>query len=197
MKKLTLIFILVLFPANCFAVTLFFDPPGKNVKEGEQFYVEFMVNPEEEFINALEGVIEFPKNIIKPIGIDISNSIISAWVESPNIVDGKIKFSGIIAGGFDGVRKPLESKKYPGNLFRLIFETKNVGSGAMIVESIKVLKNDGLGSEADSVTIPFAINIIDSGKKEPIFDLPVILVVVIMFVIGIIVFKVIRKIRNE
>lgn len=166
MNKLIIIFIFALLPVNCFSATLFFDPPGKNVKEGEQFSIEFKVNTEAEFVNAVEGVIEFPKNLIKPVHIDISNSVISAWIEEPQVHNDKISFSGIIAGGFDGVRKPLEAGKYPGTLFKIVFEAKKIGSDAMVVESIKVLKNDGFGSELDSVTIPFAINIIHSDQKN-------------------------------
>lgn len=179
--KLLIVVAIICSPNNVFGATIFFDPPSKSIKEGEQFGIEFKIRVEnEESINAVEGVLKFPKNILKIVDIDLTNSIIGAWIEKPKIKNDKIIFAGVVPGGFNGVLKPLENGKYPATLFKIVFMSKKEGGGVVAIEDVLVLKNDGVGSETESSTIPFAINILPKAKDSNTFDAKDLTIVVII-----------------
>lgn len=181
MKKILIIFTLFCLPSTTLAVTYFFDPPEKSLNAESQFTITLKLDPENEFINAVEGVLRFPNKLLKVVNIDYDDSVVSTWIIEPNADKDEIHFSGIIPGGFDGVRKPLEQNKSPGNLFYITFEGRRKGSGAIALDEVMSLKNDGLGSEVLSTTIPFAFDIKDGyppQKYGSILTLGIILVII-------------------
>jgi len=74
------------------------------------------------------------------------NSIISLWVERPKIDNAKgiISFAGGVPGGFGGSNGPILS-------FSL--KAKKTGAEMVLLEGIKVLLNDGLGTELKNVSL--------------------------------------------
>lgn len=166
MKKIIILISVIGFLINStFAsgAVLFFDPVEKSVSQNEKVTLYIQIDPEGDFVNAVEGVIKFDKSI-RVVGIDYNNSIINLWVEEPGVLDNKISFSGIIPGGFNGVLKPLDKKIYPGILFGITFEAVRTGSATVNIEDIKVLKNDGLGTEVESSIVPSIINVDNRGS---------------------------------
>jgi hypothetical protein len=79
------------------------------------------------------------------------DSIISYWVRQPNIQEeGKIVFSGIVPGGFNG---------QDGMILAFDFSVKQEVPARLEVKDVKVLLNDGKGTELATISTGVDINI--------------------------------------
>jgi hypothetical protein len=127
-----------------------------------------MLDTEGEIINALEGEILFPEELLELVEIRDGDSIINLWVERPSIeLTGKVIFSGIIPTGFTGVLSPYYEGYGPGKIFSLIFVSKKEGQGTVVLENGKVLLHDGLGTPANVKISNFQFSI---SKDVPGFE---------------------------
>jgi hypothetical protein len=111
---------------------------------GGEVRVEFTLDTESEQLNALEGKITFPGDLLRLKSIEDGNSIINLWVERPHIANNisdifpqEIIFSGITPGGFTGSKLPI---------FSLVFEARKEGAESIKVNEFKALLNDGKGT---------------------------------------------------
>jgi hypothetical protein len=130
------------------AAEFYFDAPSP-LGVGDSFEAVLYLNTEE--INAVEGTIVFPSDVLQLSEIREANSIINLWVEKPRLVsDGQIVFSGIIPGGYQGPR---------GSLLRLVFVAKKEGQGAIEVKEARALLNDGKGTETALTIFPYRYTI--------------------------------------
>jgi len=150
--KIILVTCLLSFVAvPAFAAEIFFDAKTREVAIGEQFEVNIFLNTEEEYINAVEGKVIFPENLLELKEIRDGATIVNFWIERPKIKSGpegeqvpygasnQIAFSGIIPGGYAGEK---------GLIFSAIFRVKNEGEGIIEIQEAKTLLNDGKGTEA-------------------------------------------------
>lgn len=107
----------------------------------DEIELSLFVDTQESSINAIEGEIVLPVQYIALDSIRDNASIISLWMVKPTIIDAnKIKFSGIVAGGFSGTE---------GNILTLRIRALEVGEADFDMTNTKILLNDGLGSSAD------------------------------------------------
>jgi len=126
---------------------------------GQQFQVDISLNTENEEINALEGKIVFPSELLELKEIRDGNSIINFWIEKPRAVEaGIIGFSGIIPGGYQ------ETK---GFVFSVVFRAKTSGNGAIEIRDAKVLLNDGKGTPVNVKISPFQFSISQEVPSVP------------------------------
>lgn len=128
---------------SVFAAETFFETKNSEIQVGDKLEVGFFLNTEDEDINAVEGKIIFPEKLIEPKEIKDGNSIINFWIERSKISRGEVLFSGIIPGGYLGKK---------GLILSVVFQSIEEGQGAVEVRDIKVLLNDGKGTET-GVTI--------------------------------------------
>lgn len=139
-QKILLTFFLgLILPQLVFAADIFFGAKTNEVRIGEQFEVKLFVNTPEESVNAFEGKITFPGDLVKVKEIRDGNSIINFWINKPKADDGAITFSGITPGGFQGNNSLI---------FSVIFEAKSEGVANFEINNARVLRNDGAGSQA-------------------------------------------------
>lgn len=138
---------------------------SSQVKTGEFFLVEVLVSSEES-VNAVEGIITFPDNILSLQKINDGDSFISFWVEKPFLLtDGQLRFAGIIPGGFMGSKQ---------RIFSLLFKGLQAGSAPLGLTKVKVYKNDGLGTSLAVSLVEQSVTITDSGDyvQQPLaYDL--------------------------
>ncbi|MFA5359859.1 MAG: cohesin domain-containing protein [Patescibacteria group bacterium] len=128
-----------------FAAELSFGAAEKQIQLNDEFEVQLTLNTAGELINAVEGIINFPVAILELKEIKSGNSIINFWLEKPQAKEnGKIVFSGITPGGFNGDK---------GLIFSLTFKTKAEGEGILKITNYKILLNDGLGTSASSTAL--------------------------------------------
>ncbi len=166
MKKLnnyllfSLIFMWFLIPHAVFAAEIFLEP-GKNPGQEDQFKVDVFLSTEEQ-LNAIEGTLHFPLDLLELKSVDDGNSIINFWVEHPNaVLNGDIRFSGITPGGYKGSR---------GLIFSITFRVLQEGEGVFDIRNARALRNDGRGTEAklQPIDSPFIIS-----KKTVTLPMPV------------------------
>ncbi len=126
--------------APTFAAETFFGTKTQEIKAGQLFEVGVFINTDNEEINAVEGKIIFPQDLLEIKKINDGNSIINFWIEKPKSTsDGHVAFSGIIPGGYNDSQ---------GLIFSVTFLAKKEGSGAIEFSGVKALRNDGKGTEA-------------------------------------------------
>ena len=133
-----------------------FDKNYQEMLVNQEFKVSIVINTNNESINAIKGEIIFPSNILSLKMINDANSIISLWIEKPQIRENKIKFSGIIPGGYKGNQ---------GLLIELFLKAKKEGEGTISFQNVRMLKNDGLGTEVSVNISDFRITI--KGEMPP------------------------------
>jgi GxxExxY protein len=173
---ISLVFVLFSVSPSVLAAEIFFDAITKEVAVNQEFRVDALLNTEGEDINAIEGKIIFPANILELKEIKDGNSVVNLWIERPrvetlnntNINTNKhegiggdsclysckfVSFSGITPGGF---------KSENGLVFSLVFEPKEKNKGQIEFSGIRALKNDGLGAPADVLTRPLEFEITEA-----------------------------------
>ncbi len=119
----------------------------ENISIGEQFYVDIMINTENESINGVEGSVTFDDKNLTLIRAEEGKSFITFWIEKAVLNNNKISFAGIVPTGFSGLIDPFNSSnKAPGTLIRLVFEGKSSGNTAINISPLSLTLNDGEGS---------------------------------------------------
>jgi hypothetical protein len=136
-----LFFVILLVPAKGWAAEITLNSGTKNIKVGDQFEVQFLLNSNDESINAVESTIVFPKEIFELKEIKNSNSIISFWSQPPKASGNKIHFSGVVPGGYAG---------RSGSVISMIFQALTEGASAIEISDATALRNDGKGTRAQT-----------------------------------------------
>lgn len=148
-----LICFLFLFTLPVLAAKIEIESDVQTIEKGIEFEVDFLINTEEQEINALEGKIFFPDQYLEIKEIKEGNSVISFWVEKPfQNKPGEISFSGIIPGGYYGNQ---------GLALSLIFLAQEKGSGSIGIKDLRILANDGQGTEVSSISSSFEFIVFD------------------------------------
>lgn len=140
-----LLFLISITPV--FAAELSFEPVRQEVRVDQQFQVDFVLDTENKSINAFEGEVIFPRNLLELKEISDGNTIVNFWIERPqqrqgagDKEQGEIVFSGVTPGGFSSEK---------GLIFSMVFQVKNEGEGFIEIHNPKVLLNDGQGTPTD------------------------------------------------
>ncbi len=121
-------------------------PGGGTVSVAATFTVHVQISSEIP-VNVFQGLIAFDSTRLQVERIDYNTSIATLWAEEPwyENGDGTISFIGgtTIAGGFVGT----------GDLITITFRSTRPGTAAVTLRETRVLKHDGLGTDA-AVTTP-------------------------------------------
>jgi hypothetical protein len=175
-------------PILSFAAELNLISQTQEINTDQQFQVDLILNTEGEQINAIEGKIVFPEDLLEVKEIRDGNSIINFWIDKPKAetlkntntntnlhesvrVDscgevnnscGFVYFSGITPGGYNGNQ---------GLILSIIFLAKKEGSGLIEIQNAKTLLNDGKGTEAQLKIFNFQFSIF---KESPISQTPIL-----------------------
>ena len=161
-RSLAIIALFLLTPLFAQGAILYFEPDVQEIGVGQQFQVDISLNAENEAINAVEGKIVFPGELLELKEIRDGNSIINFWVERPKTEsNNQIIFSGITPGGY------IDKQ---GLIFSTIFQSKNEGKGTIEIQEAKTLLNDGKGTEASLTISNFQFLI---SKQIPISQIPI------------------------
>lgn len=139
-------------PALSMAASISFELPAQEIPIGRDFMVDVFLDTEGESINAVDGSITFPSNILKVQEVREGNSQITFWMEKPHAIIsettsmGTINFSGIATAGMSGSRQFL---------FSVVLHSETIGEGVLDAPQIRILKNDGNGTEVPATVFPF------------------------------------------
>lgn len=137
--------------------------------QGEVFTVPILIASPTQSINAFTFSISMPPNV-SFVGSDESGSIVTLWIDSPQLENGKIVFSGAMPSGFTTLLNPLNKEHSPGLVTKLILRGESSGSGQIKVIP-SVYANDGLGTKLRANDFTFGITIDDiSVNKDYVWD---------------------------
>ena len=123
------------------SASLFFAVPTGTFARGENFNVAARLSSAEETINAAEGVINFPKDILEVTSITRAGSVFTLWPQEPvfSNEEGAVHFAGGLPNpGFKGQSAAV---------FIITFRGKAAGEATVYFSSGTVLANDGFGSD--------------------------------------------------
>ena len=159
-RSLTIVFLFSVFFSflfmiqNARAVTFSFDAPASQIRTGDEFSVDLMLDTEKQEINAVEAKVLFPLDILELKQVSDGDSLINLWAQKSAQVSGKgeITFAGIIPGGYNGY---LGKRK----IISLTFLAKNNGASSVLITEAKALLNDGAGTAAAVTSANFGFSI--------------------------------------
>lgn len=98
--------------------------------------IRIAIDTQGESVNAIEGSFKLPEDVeVKQVSD--ANSVVSLWVQQPEIKNNTISFSGLIPGGVDDKN---------GLLLTLRLKS-GVGTYAIAGQDIRAYRNDGQGSQ--------------------------------------------------
>jgi hypothetical protein len=135
-------FFLISAPGYAHAATLFFGAQQKEVGVNKRFEIGVFVNTEGDSINAVEGTLSLPADMLKVVGVQDGGSLSSLWLTRPSAAttaSGDLPFSGVIPGGYEGKG---------GYLFSVIAEAVEPGTVTISSKNERILLNDANGSKA-------------------------------------------------
>ncbi len=133
-------FALFLFPEYVEAATISFSPSSGSYKVGQTFSVGVYVGSGDQAMNAVEGVIAFPRDLVEVTALSKGGSILNLWVQEPTYsnTNGTVSFEGIVYNpGFTGS---------VGKIITITFRAKASGTAAVSFSNGSVLANDGAGT---------------------------------------------------
>ena len=167
------IFIFLFLPLVVKGAILYFEPSKGEYHLGDTFIVDLRIDTEEECINTVKAIVSFPKDLLETKDFSTGNSILTLWLQTPEInrKEGLISFIGGIPGGFCGPL-PGEPEK-PNLLGKIIFRVRETNAKLEhetdakleFLEGSQVLLNDGFGTPA-KLTLKEAIFTILPEKVE-------------------------------
>jgi len=151
LKLFTIFFLITICLAQPVAAAqLYFKSTTSEPAVSTNWQVSFWLDTAGEQINALEGTISFPSQLLELNNINNGSSIINFWLEDPyQISPGQIKFSGIIPGGFNGQAQ----------IFTINFRPQNEAADTIRLSETKLLLNDGQGAELPTTNLNFHFQI--------------------------------------
>ena len=162
-QKYLIIAVLVFVATPVFAAEVYFGTKTQEMKAGQLFEVGVFINTDKEEINAIEGKIIFPQDLLEIKKINDGNSIINFWIDPVrNCVSNGVEkpdeicFSGIIPGGYNDSR---------GLIFSITFLAKKESGGAIEFSGVKALRNDGQGTEAPLTISNFNFTVRETAKS--------------------------------
>ncbi len=129
-----------LFPHRVDAATMILAPGSGTYKIGQTFSVGVYVSSADQAMNAAQGVISYPTNMLEVTSLSKSGSILNLWVQEPTFSNsnGTVNFEGIVYNpGYTGSS---------GKVITITFKTKAAGTAAVTFSSGAVLANDGAGT---------------------------------------------------
>lgn len=139
--------------------------------------VQVFIDAEGDKLSSVSGSFSFPADLFDVKTISTENSVVPVWITSPSVSLDKnydlrthIYFSGIIPGGFSGVRSPYYDGLRPGVLFTILLIPKNSGKGTFLLDNIEAHAFDPKGTllkstgDIQPITVPNLI------KETPLYN---------------------------
>ena len=122
---------------------------------GERVTVTVLIDSEGRSLNTVGGTVSVPTDF-SISEVRYGNSIVSLWIQQPTInkTDNAISFAGGIPGGFNSSS---------GTLLTFYITSEKADRATLRLRDVKVLLNDGAGTEAVTRTHPLLLTVLDFG----------------------------------
>ena len=139
--KFFIILAVIFFSIKVYAANLEISPNSQIVSAGDVVSVSVMVSTSGQAVNAVSGVLSFPKNLLEVTSVSATGSIINFWATEPKFsnLQGTVTFEGVIMSpGFTGSS---------GRVLKINFKAKSTGQTSLQFDTVSILANDGSGTE--------------------------------------------------
>jgi hypothetical protein len=135
------------------------DASAGTIASGGTFEAVVSLDTQGETVNAAEGTLTYPQDLLEPVAIRDADAAIDFWAVRPKIgAPGAIAFSGVAPGGF---------KSDEARLFEVTFRAKQDGRAAIGLTGAEALLNDGQGTAAALSTRAFTITVLPAASQPP------------------------------
>ncbi len=105
--------------------------------------VSVYLDPADTSINAIGGELSIISGQASFSDIEDGASIVSAWIERPEIKNNKIVFAGIIPGGFSGMYTPFSKERQPGLLMKFAVTAEDEGEVSISLNNPQLFSGNG------------------------------------------------------
>ena len=143
-----------------YAANITLSPNSGSYKIGQTIYVNVLVTNNQDSINAVSADITYSSDVLEVTSISKNGTIITMWAEEPtysNII-GKASLEGVILNpGFSGDT---------GKIVTIVFKTKKVGTGKVVLSSGSVLANDGNATNILGILGSASFNIVENSVVQ-------------------------------
>lgn len=149
------------------AASLYVGPSSGTFTVGSTFTVSIYLNSGGQAVNAVEANLSFPPDKIQVVSPTTGKSLVQVWVSQPTYSNsaGTLKFQGAVPT--PGITTDA------GLISTVTFRVKQTGVAALkILDSSKVLLNDGKGTDVLSGTTSGIYNLILPPPAGPIVTSP-------------------------
>ncbi len=122
------------------AATLNVVPSNASMRSGETISVAVTVSSTDQAMNAVDGVLKFPSDLLQVAVVSKAGSVIGLWVQEPSFSNslGTVNFEGIALNpGYTGAN---------GTVLTVTFRARKEGSAQLSIENASILANDGNGT---------------------------------------------------
>lgn len=167
------IFFLMLPVERSEAASLYLSPSSGEYPVSRNISIKVMVDSSGQAINAVDGTISFPADMLEVQTISKSGSVLVLWPKEPIFSAGQVSFSGgVPAPGFTGV----------GNILTINFVVKKEGELQIYFSKSLILAADGRGTDVLEIKSGASFKAVAKEaqtasslpKKEENSDLPVV-----------------------
>ncbi|MCU0652970.1 MAG: cohesin domain-containing protein [Candidatus Pacebacteria bacterium] len=132
---------LVFAAAPVLAANFAIEPINGKIEVGQAISLSLNIKNADREINAVSGVVSYPKDLLEAVNVSKAGSILNFWIKEPAISSekGQISFEGaVVSGGFRGTS---------GKIATLQFIARKTGTAALYVLKPRILANDGSGTD--------------------------------------------------
>lgn len=166
MKILIFIFSLSLAPLYVVAANLSFGGDSRSFHVGEIREVDVLLDAEGTSLNVVAGTILFSSEMLSVDRIETDGSPVDIWIERPTVSSsGAITWSGMIPGGWSGVRGAFFTGVRPGTLFKIFFKVVRSGEPSFSFDGLIAKANDGSGADVAISGRQSFISLIDGNSN--------------------------------
>lgn len=143
------------------AASLFFSPSSGTLKPGQTISIGIYVESKNQAMNAAQGTVTFPQDLLEAASLSKGGSVMSLWVQEPAYSNaaGTVNFEGIVLNpGYQGAG---------GKIITVTFKAKASGTATIRFSSGSILANDGEGTNLTSGLGSAKIVISGEAASEP------------------------------
>lgn len=161
MRKVLLFLIGAIFflPLVGEAATLSLSTNNSEATVGGTVRVSVLVSSPSQAVNAVSGIVSFPKDKLQLTSISKDGSIINLWAAEPTFSNsqGTASFEGVILNSFSGSG---------GRIVTLVFKVIGTGNSEIVFSSASVLASDGEGTNVLTSTSNTSITLSPGAVKQ-------------------------------
>lgn len=134
----------------------------EDIGVGDTFLVSYLLDSEGGSLNALEGTLRYPHEMLAVREMRDGNTFVSFWLERPVAAEGIVRFAGVVPGGFAGSS---------GEVLSVVFEALQSGEVSFLLSDARILLNNGTGTPEVLSLAPHTLRIGSSGTGKKVGSL--------------------------